>query len=374
MSTCFGVLMGIVAGCAGQAGGAGDAAQLRLMLVAPFGDRYVLGQPVPLTVVLENAGETAVELRESSIEAVEPNVQMFRGREGEDLVRLPLSGDLVPSVGQETRVLGGRSRRYYTVRVLYHRESANRLAFAEPGRYRIKAGYSRHKGAVPPHDVLESNTITIEVGQPQGADAEVWTKLKRPAFLYFLQTCVVLTNDPEIWAKFGGPGYSAFLQPSDRIPVEAAELVLEQPTGSYAAGLRHALGRYYYFRKHYLTPGKPLDREDLLRDALGLDNELQLGIVFPSLVHPEMDYRLFNQRVRYHYAEETPVQKVLEEATLQTGVPLSVSREILSGRFRSERKDVTLFEFLKAFLYPGWTTWVRDGDGYRLEGIEPEDR
>lgn len=363
------VLGGILL-CCGEAGAVeSGAGGLRLALRLPEGERYLLGQPVPLTAVLENAGDKARELYESPIEELDPNVKIFLAAEGGPFSPFDSGRNIVPSVVRVVRTLAPGSRRYYTSRVVYDRQSDNRLALAAPGRYKIRARYlwvergESHSGSV------ESNTVEVQVDAPQGPDAEVWARIQRPAMLHFLQTGVALGKP-----SGAGPGslsaeVLARIESGEGMPAEAAELVLAHPASRYAAALRQALGEYYYQRKNYPSPGETIPAAEAIRRALGIASETYLSIYLPSRDHPERDERLFRRRVTCHYPDGADLNKVLEQVTLETGVPLGVGAEVIRGRFRGESLDVALYQFMQSLVEPGWAKWVRQGDGYHLEAI-----
>lgn len=99
------VLGGILL-CCGEAGAVeSGAGGLRLALRLPEGERYLLGQPVPLTAVLENVGDKAWELYESPIEELDPNVKIFLAAEGGPFSPFDSGRNIVPSVVRVVRTL-----------------------------------------------------------------------------------------------------------------------------------------------------------------------------------------------------------------------------------------------------------------------------
>lgn len=93
--------------------------------------------------------------------------------------------------------------------------------------------------------------MEVQVDAPQGADAEVWARIQRPAMLHFLQTGVALGKPSGARPGSLSAEVLARVESGEGMPAEAAELVLAHPASRYAAALRQALGEYYYQRKNY---------------------------------------------------------------------------------------------------------------------------
>ncbi|MHC4405822.1 MAG: hypothetical protein ACYTG0_39760 [Planctomycetota bacterium] len=290
-------------------------------------EEYVLGEPVRLFVSVKNVTDRPVEAWKWLVEGTEPEIQVFISTDGKQFAKYSGGAFGFSDYPRETEVIDPGKSTDYSLRVLYAHKPANRLAFGEPRTYWIKAQYPlvnsdsvRRRMA---RTLFDSNTIAIDVKEPEGADAEVWEIVQTPEFLRFLQTGYVPREDGDLVGK-------------------AAELLKSAPESSYAEALKYAL------RKRY----------DRLRPpALGIE-EPPKKTFFPD------DARL-GVEVTYHFPEFTPLEEMLREITKQSGVPLSLAPELRVRSLKCGPKTWTVRKSM-ALLAAPYRKWVRQGDGYHL--------
>lgn len=335
---CIGLL-----GCVTAVTTPAPAQALRIELSA-LKSECVIGEPVVLSVTVWNESESEIP---AWIDLLSNQIQIWIARDDAPFVQYVKGVGAIPLVIPEVRPIAPGGSKVYVIRVLARfrparaRRLAAQLAFPEVGEYAIKARYPLY----PDRKMFESNTIRIQICERTGVEAQIWAQIDEPRFLCFLQT-----------GEYWGEGREHALK--------AAELLTSFPDSRYHAALRYALGQDYHTRRWDVPGSDDVEHDKLYRRALALEEELLLNIPRSQAA---LERRLDLRRVEYHFPEYTPIHQVMKEATRQTGVSLKLGAGISrSSRFRSDRKDVSLRQFMQTLIDPGRSTWVRDGEGYRL--------
>ncbi len=96
--------------------------------------------------------------------------------------------------------------------------------------------------------------LAIVVREPTGVDARVWEEIRKPPFLYFLQSGLLPKGHPEVARR-------------------ALELVRDGPRSGYDSTLRRALRERYEDRRKELVTRVEEERDPELREireALGI--------------------------------------------------------------------------------------------------------
>jgi hypothetical protein len=200
-------------------------------------DEYVLGEPVLLMVAAKNASREGVEAYPVFVDRTEPEISIHISQNGITFERYAMGVFGNVNYAKILEVLPPEQAWVHRLRILYTYKHPNRLAFPEPGRYRLKAVFPL-MGREPTHpsrkkefessgrEEFQSNTIQISIKEPEGVDAALWKTLRDPDFLHFMQ---------------GGFTERENLD----VPLRAARLVNSVPDSSYHDALRWALKEYY---------------------------------------------------------------------------------------------------------------------------------
>jgi len=310
----------------------------------------VLGEPVLLTVTVRNADEKPIEAQEVFLQedGAEPEIAVYIAQEREFFQEYRMGIYPILSAERKLEVLQPGEGKDYRLRVLYTSERENRLAFDQRGKWSVKTSYRlvwRDSLGYFRGDDFESNTIDIKVTFPRDTDARLWEHVRRPDFLYFLQSGGVLDR------THGG---------DPKLPLQAAELLQQLPGCSYDAPIRWALKEYYESERSSLTYDEAQRNPVLsrLRSVLGMVEEAPSEGPFPE------DTRL-DAIVTYYFPDLTPLDVITEQVCSQTGVRLRIAPELRVRRITSSLMTESLRRFMNKCGGPD-ATWVREGKGYRL--------
>jgi hypothetical protein len=308
-----------------------------------------LGQTVILWVTALNQSE---EEQRVWVDELDSEIQVFLTGSDTAPRRFTIGWTrVVGKISPSTVSLAPQEAKHYALRVLHtfnpptSGEHASALAFPAAGEYEIYVKYPLY----PNRQMLESNTIRIDVNEPDAPDARIWKHLNDEKTLYFLQR-------GELWTG------------SEHVPVKIAELIRGTADSAYHASMRWALGKYYYrlrttTRNMYLPNAEDIEHGRLFRRALGIE-----------LQHPSSEWerivrdrRLYTRRVVSAFPQDTPLDEVIAVATRQTGVPLRIDPTAGPKRRRASLySDESLAEFMRSFTVGQRFTWVTDGRGYRI--------
>lgn len=325
---------------------AAETLPLRVTLETP-NNRYVLGELICLQIAVENIGTRPVDTRNVVTDFVEPENKNFTSATGEVFNQYVAAVFNPASVTRTIVTLAPGKPRRYLLRVLYSENSPGKLAFSEPGNYWIKVRYPHVDPATNQRTEIESNAIRLEIRKPHGSEEQIWEVIKDPEYIRFLHA-----------------GFAS--ERHQDVPAREARLLAAKGGTCYDSTLRNALGIYYHDRR--FNDRNP-DIEDgyLLRRVLNQKEEL----ISDVRGAPDWDHRLFQQRVAYAAQSGSTISEALAAAEKQTAVALTLAPEVSSrSAFHTSPIDVTLYRFMQLLVDPGRTTWLRDGNGYRLAPIE----
>lgn len=305
--------------------------------VRPNKEKYLIGEPVMLTVSVKNNTQEEVTVW---VPALKNQIDIIVYGNGYKPFH---PGDrnadtfkIVPS----TEPLPKGAATDYRFTLLYSYGSAepekDNLAFPIKGTYCIQAKYPLFPG----RKMVDSGLAHITVEKPTGSDAKVWKKLNDPSMLRFLQS-----------VKLG--------EDEDDIPVELANLLERFPQSGYAESLKRVL-RYYYEQKAHSMSPETLKADPFmtkLRKLCDIELKEDPGL-FPD------DMRL-DVKIQYHFPKPTPIVDVLSEISEQSDVPLEVHEALKIRTSKSIPITTTLREFMQnKAAYKA--KWIKEGDGYKL--------
>lgn len=295
----------------------------RLKLSTPRAS-YLLGEPVPLELVIRNNSKETIKLVQTFAE----EVSMWISRAGEDF--RPFQRNTMPKY-RDRQVLhlapGGRFA--LSFRVLRESGRDFKLAMPEPGEYRIYAEFPLWLFGGKQVATV-SNVVPVSIKQPEGEDAQVWEQLKDPSFLRVLPNGGVLDQQKDL-------------------PMKMAKLMRSYPASAYAPAMRHALAKTY-FRRRLGLPEK--DQEQL---AQSLDI---------ARVEALADERLEARRHEV-LEQDIPLDKVLASLN-KVGVPLDAAPELKAKKVNLIDAYFTLRGSMRSLSDDLEASWERRGNGYYL--------
>lgn len=317
------------------------------------GLEYLLGETVQLQVTVTNRSNDVIEAWQLFVKESDPEIRIYISKDGGKYTEYRVGIGGVGKRRRRTRVLKPSESWKYTLRMLYTYKDKGRLAFTNPGRYRIKVRYPLIQPAAPPDgrfkkEELESNAIRIRIKQPEGIDLKVWKQIQSPHFLYFLQS-----------------GYTKRHHEDD--PLRAVEILKSFPKSRYADDLRWALKTYYDRDRRQAKRLWKLKEEEArkIREVTGIT-------VPPPQPFPN-DMRLA-QMITYHFRRLTPLDDVLKVISRQSGVTLRLHPKLRVRRMKSIRVTEPLRKFMRN-LSAYKAKWVPDGkDGYLLKPADGRDK
>ena len=135
--------------------------------------------------------------------------------------------------------------------------------------------------------------------------------------------------------------------------MELLDLVQQFPKSGYAEGLKHSLRSYYYSKASWLRDDPYMQK---VRKLLDID------LKDPHL-YPE-DQRL-EAKIQYDYPELTAIQKICDDLSEQSGVPLRVHPNLRIIRMSGIPRTEPLRKFMENSDGDS-AKWIKDGDGYQL--------
>lgn len=312
---------------------------------------YVVGEMVVLQVKVENNGDINLPVW---IDLLDSQIQIFLASPDAVARQFIIGGRAIPSVVPNAIALPPGESKYYPLRLLHHFSLSSEqgpistLAFPETGEYEIFVKYP----LFPERELFESNRIRIRVDEPKGGDAEVWQQLNDEKVLFFLQR-------GELWLN------------SQEVPRKVGEILTGVSDSAYHSTMRWALGRHYHRLRIENPAPEDIENGKLFRKALGI------MLQHPSDRWEELfeDERLYVRRLVFTFPEPTPLDEAFALATRKTGVLLKRDPTVSEERWlRAEESDKSLAEFMRIFTAGGYSTWVRDGRGYRLVPVTETDK
>ncbi|WP_406698476.1 hypothetical protein V5E97_06310 [Singulisphaera sp. Ch08] len=305
--------------------------------------RFLIGEPVTLDLIVRNT--TAMELVTYEVLTAELEAQGVFIAQDEGAFKQFLRGGLGYGLGNWI-TLGPGKRLLYRLRVLYTPPRSNTafteeeksrflpggLAFDRSENYRIKVVYPlRLKGddrSVP----IDSNVVAIRVREPEGADAQVWRRIREDDVLAFIQTGDV---------------------PIDRemIVSTVVDLLEAFPNSGYRLALRHALRRFYGD-----WPRLPKAEWQRIRSLLSLSPEIDR--FFPN------DERLDSKVV--NIPKSTTIARVLAFLSRQFGVGMDTTATVGRQPFNGPANVSDLRGLMQSIARDLNARWFRRGDRYVL--------
>jgi len=336
--------------------------------IKPISIVYTQGTMVKLRVTVTNNSDRPVQVW---IDALKNQIQfeIYPPKARRAKLYAPWMPYTICVMPMTEELLPGKSKSYY-LRLYYFTclergEDWNqrREVFSSPGSYRVRAVYpfypNRRGNSVTGKDTafgkrqdVRSNAVPIRIMAPSDKDAAVFQRMKEASLLSFVQL-----------GKVSGASKAQVLD-------EAIRLVEEFPDSVYTPDLLWALRQRYHYRIWY-QGDKPFPQREQIRRLLGLPpGEAVISIKEDRGLR---DRRLDLTQVEL-YSGTLSLEKCLEVASRQTGVPLHVAPEIsrLSSFTVSDGVRIRVFslrQLMQALAEPGRTVWVRHGDGYRLEAL-----
>ena len=315
---------------------------------------YVLGEPVILRVSVTNTDDVPLKAYEviSQYHPLCPEINIYIAPagpyliEGDDVLKqfVPTPCDNADREYEVHSLNPGQSW-MYQLRVLYAGGKNARLAFPEPGEYRLTVKYPLllvDERAVVPLDsashYVDSNIVAVQIKEPSGADASVWQRLRSPEVLYFLQ-----------WGSVG----------NEEVVWSLVELLKEEPSSGYHSEIRWALKSYYRRSQSNLTEHEA----ELLRSVTAIT---------PPADYPFPDDKRLDEVITYHFPELTPLEDVFRELSDRSGVDLRLHPDLQIRQLRGRRVTKPLREFMReAADYKA--EWVRDDRSYTLRPLSAPD-
>jgi hypothetical protein len=186
---------------------------------------FLLGEAVPLSIVVRNGGDRALTVAGVLVDVAEPEINVYLSTDGKRFDRL-LFSNLAECVARHRESLAPGESFRYRLRVLYSDHEEGGLAFDRPGTYFVKVIYPLHVVKPGEGDYrIESNVIRIRVRAPAGLDASVWERIQSKDSLRFLQDCSVIEGREDIVLRI-------------------YETLRESPDTGYRGTLRHAVRKF----------------------------------------------------------------------------------------------------------------------------------
>ena len=334
----------------------------------PISVAYTRGTVVKLRVTVTNNSNRPVQVW---VDVLKNQIQFEIYPPGARRAKLyaPWMPYTICVIPMTEELLPGKSKSYY-LRLYYFTclergEDWNqrREVFSSPGSYRVRAVYpfypNRRGNVLTGKDTafgkrqdVRSNVVPIMIMAPSDKDAAVFKRMKEASLLSFVQLGEVV-----------GASEAQVLE-------EAIRLVKEFPDSVYTPDLLWALRQRYHYRIWHKR-NKPFPQREQIRRLLGLPP-------VEASIYIEEDSGLRDQRLDLTqvelYSGTLSLEKCLELASRQTGVPLRVAPEVsrqssltISGGARIQ--VLSLRQLMQALADPGRAVWVRRGDGYRLEAL-----
>jgi len=316
--------------------------------IATWKSGYVLGEPVVLTVFVKNATREPLRVWPDAIRHQMIAIEL--SEDGKHFRPIEISGRII-NVGTASVTLLPGEKKGYVFRILVSEkwfnnspkekkagaEEAGRFLFLKrPGRYFVRARMRSRPSVV-------TARLSVRVEPPCGESAVVWSKIREPAMLYFLQ--------------FGRP-----LRSDWRTVKRAVEVLREHEEHAYYDDLVWALRAYYHNQVLHQGARQFPERESI-RKLLALP----LMENFFSATGGRIGYdRRLRLRQVILEAGSFTLDELLQKATRQTGVVLSRERSITGdSRIDYPGGVLSLRQFMRQLSEVG-NGWVRHGDGYRL--------
>jgi len=193
---------------------AGQGTEVSLALTSR--GAYVIGEPVILAGSLKNVGTDAFREYRADRPRHAEALEIFISEDGVEFAEYRMGIWGTAKVERSLESLHPNEAWTFELRVLYTYKRASRLAFERPGKYFIKVAYP----LIRARQRVESNIVAIEINPPRGVDARVWREIRKPEFLYFLQSGHVQDPDRDVVPRAiellrpggtGGPGGTGIL-------------------------------------------------------------------------------------------------------------------------------------------------------------------
>jgi hypothetical protein len=188
---------------------------------------------------------------------------------------------------------------------------------------------------------IESNIVQVRITQPEGAEAKVFETIRRPEFLYFLQSGSM------------EPGH-------EKTAIEAARLYPSTHGTGYDAPVRRALQQEYERRRGRMSFEQAQADPDVteIRSALG---------IFEPLPGPFPDDRRLDVEIRFHFVEPISFEDKVAEFSRASRVPLRIDPALVRpGPSTSIKVTKPLRLMMKFMAETANAVWVREGEVYWL--------
>jgi hypothetical protein len=243
-----------------------------------------------------------------------------------------------------------------------------RLVCDRPGQYVVMAGYPLLVPKESQRLLLYSNLERFRVRWPEPRSQRVWERINRWEFLGFLQS--------------PGPWFSSYGVSAEMADL-AVDMLREHPDSEYSPAIRLAL-RHCYAYGWDKTPSETQEESRNRRQRISEVLRLPQWAIYDidrDVYHPMdlkgaenlfCDDRRLDREKTYSGGDFRPLEALIHEVSSDgfLGVAPALCRKyeavLPQARIREPVRS-----FMKRIMPPG-TTWVNDGDGYKLVPA-PED-
>ncbi len=311
---------------------------------------YLLAEPVVFLVRIKNTADRRIHLRSIHLDSTEPEINIYVSRNGKTFRRrvLGLLGH-AKIVRQDIHLNPGEEK-IYILRVLYDHRQRSRLAFPECGVFHVKAAlplilvFKKNNAVKVLRLWRTTETIRIAVVRPVGPEKTTHDHLTDKKMLAFVQLGI-----------------------ADKKTLASAIRIAQEARGNpYYDDLLWALRQYYQYRNCYGTR-EPFPEREALERLLGI-RHVNSDVLTARGTH-SADRRLDFQQVTLDPGR-VELRRLFEQVTLQTGTPLSLGHSLSTlSEIKISGGVFSLRQFMQTVAEPGFTTWVRHGNGYRLEAV-----
>ena len=326
----------------GEDGIASDEPPLVSVTVSTPQTTYLLGEPIPIDLVVRNILTLAIH----GLHTPDLYVLVRVGHAGQATHPIDQAGEMY-KVAMHPATLKPGETWTYLLRAIQDYNTTPRgqavpnLAFPAPGAYAIEVGFPLFSAAPEgqkaslPARTYNSNRIQVQVLAPQRDDAAVQQVIQGEDFRYFLWTDQLRNGD------------------TSTVP-RALRLLVDYPGTGYRAALQRSLRGYYRRTLQTRSPDDP--EREAVRAAAGEPDDRLFG-----------EDRRLDAVVSLDYPEPTPVGVVFAEVQGRTGVLLEASPFYGTTFSRASiRQKMTVRDMMARIGSTGIAAWSRRGDGYYL--------
>ena len=316
---------------------------------------YLLGEPVLLNLILRNTSPEPVNVVECMVWPNHYEAKPWIAAGG-----LPFQefspNNAIQNVTRRVSNLAPEDYLTYKYRVVGGRTTGEfRLAFAEPGDYRVYVRYPLWRAEAAATVEIASNVVQVHIKKPVGDNAKIWQQLNDPAFLTLLQTETVDKRNKNLVLKMG-------------------EILHENPGIGYAPALRHTLSVIYFHHDNRSSSGMTQQELAQIATTLGITEidcfkDKRLGARRDL---PFDDSKLSREEIRKKLGEKTPVSEILRTLSKSSGVKLNASDAVNSKKSDFREIDLSVRDRMHSLACELESYWERRGDGYFLVPFDAE--